>query len=81
LADVLHDAWARARPANPGPTCCQAELLDNPIGRENRRIDLVLSSENWALDGVDRTGVQPFRSSPPLWASDHFGVTARFTLP
>jgi endonuclease/exonuclease/phosphatase family metal-dependent hydrolase len=80
VAGVLYDAWSRARPADPGPTCCQSELLDNPTDRTDRRIDLVLSSENWPVDRVEGTGTRPFRSSPPLWASDHFGVTARFKI-
>ena len=31
---------------------------------------------------VARTGDQPFRAAPPpLWASDHFGVTAEIVIP
>jgi endonuclease/exonuclease/phosphatase family metal-dependent hydrolase len=81
LTAVLHDAWASAHPDAAGPTCCQAEMLNNPPGRLDRRIDLLLSSEDWPVDRVARTGLRPFRSGPPpLWASDHAGVTARFTL-
>jgi len=30
---------------------------------------------------VGRIGDQPFRSAPPpLWVSDHFGVTARIDI-
>jgi endonuclease/exonuclease/phosphatase family metal-dependent hydrolase len=81
LTAVLDDAWARAHPGVDGFTCCQAELLDNSTGQEDVRIDLILSEVEWPVDRVVRTGAQPFRSSPPpLWASDHFGVAARFTL-
>jgi hypothetical protein len=46
------------------------------------RIDLVLTSGNWRVSNVARIGVRPFRDAPPpLWVSDHFGVTARITLP
>jgi hypothetical protein len=31
---------------------------------------------------VMRTGDRPFRDGPPpLWASDHFGVTAEIVVP
>jgi endonuclease/exonuclease/phosphatase family metal-dependent hydrolase len=81
LAASLRDAWTAAHGSDPGLTCCQSELLNNATGQETSRIDLILSSQSWPVDRVDRTGAQPFRSSPPpLWASDHFGVTARFTL-
>ena len=82
LTEVLDDAWTSARPADPGPTCCQAELLDNAVGQENVRFDLVLVPEGWRVRSVARTGAEPFRTAPPpLWASDHVGVTARVTVP
>jgi endonuclease/exonuclease/phosphatase family metal-dependent hydrolase len=82
LTAVRQDAWAAARPADPGWTCCQGELLDDPVGRERSRIDLVLTPENWQVLQAARTGDQPFRTAPPpLWASDHTGVTARILIP
>jgi endonuclease/exonuclease/phosphatase family metal-dependent hydrolase len=82
LTEVLDDAWVTARPADPGPTCCQAELLDNTIGQEDVRFDLVLVPEGWRVRSVARTGAEPFRAAPPpLWASDHVGVTAQVTVP
>jgi endonuclease/exonuclease/phosphatase family metal-dependent hydrolase len=82
LTGVLDDAWETARPADPGPTCCQAELLDNPAGREDVRIDLVLVPDGSRVRRVARTGAEPFRTAPPpLWASDHAGVTAQVTVP
>ena len=82
LTEVLDDAWVAARPADPGPTCCQAELLDNAAGHEDVRFDLVLVPEGWRVAGVARTGAEPFRPAPPpLWASDHVGVTAQITVP
>jgi endonuclease/exonuclease/phosphatase family metal-dependent hydrolase len=75
LTAVLHDAWTSARPADPGFTCCQP--LADPVGRSQARIDLVLTSEDWPVTRVERTGDRPFRTAPPpLWASDHLGVTA-----
>jgi endonuclease/exonuclease/phosphatase family metal-dependent hydrolase len=82
LTEVLDDAWVTARPADPGPTCCQAELLDNAVGQEDVRFDLVLVPEGWQVTSVARTGAEPFRAAPPpLWASDHLGVTAQVTVP
>ena len=81
LTSVLTDAWATAHPGQPGVTCCQSGLLDNAQSLASVRIDLVLSKGNWSVEGVRRTGVDPFRTGPPpLWASDHFGVTARLGL-
>jgi endonuclease/exonuclease/phosphatase family metal-dependent hydrolase len=81
LTAVLHDAWTSARPADPGWTCCQAQPLADAVRREVTRIDLVLTSEDWPVARVERTVDQPFRPAPPpLWASDHFGVTARIVV-
>jgi endonuclease/exonuclease/phosphatase family metal-dependent hydrolase len=81
LTAELHDVWTSERPADPGWTCCQPPLLADPVGREFTRIDLVLTPEDWSVTGVARTGNQPFRAAPPpLWASDHFGVTARIVI-
>jgi endonuclease/exonuclease/phosphatase family metal-dependent hydrolase len=78
LTAVLHDAWTSAR---PGWTCCQPPPLADPAGREFTRIDLVLIPRNWSATRVARIADQPFRTAPPpLWASDHFGVTARLVI-
>jgi endonuclease/exonuclease/phosphatase family metal-dependent hydrolase len=82
LASALHDAWTAVRPDDPGWTCCQAPSLADPVGRQRMRIDLVLTSERWPVGRIARTGVRPFRPAPPpLWPSDHFGVTARIVVP
>nr|WP_239522653.1 endonuclease/exonuclease/phosphatase family protein [Geodermatophilus sabuli] len=82
LTAVLDDAWASARPGDPGWTCCQPPSFADAVGRENTRVDLVLASEDLSVTDVARTGDQPFRTTPPpLWASDHFGVTARIVIP
>ena len=82
LTEVLDDAWVTDRAADPGPTCCQAELLDNAVGQEDVRLDLVLVPEGWRVRSVARSGAEPFRTAPPpLWASDHVGVTAQIIVP
>jgi endonuclease/exonuclease/phosphatase family metal-dependent hydrolase len=82
LTAALHDVWAAARPADPGPTCCQAPFLADPAGRLRTRVDLVLTSGDWPVSRVARTSDRPFRAGPPpLWISDHFGVTARVVVP
>jgi endonuclease/exonuclease/phosphatase family metal-dependent hydrolase len=82
LTAVLHDAWTSARPADTGWTCCEAPSLADPARRELARVDLVLTSADWPVTLAQRTGDQPFRAAPPpLWASDHFGVTARVVVP
>jgi endonuclease/exonuclease/phosphatase family metal-dependent hydrolase len=81
LTAQLHDAWTTARPPEPGPTCCQDVRLDDPVPHDERRVDLVLTSGDWPVNRVARTGTQPFRAAPaPVWASDHAGVTARITV-
>jgi endonuclease/exonuclease/phosphatase family metal-dependent hydrolase len=81
LTAVLHDAWTTARRVDPGWTCCQAASLADAVRREFTRIDLVLTTEDRAVTRVARTVDQPFRAAPPpLWVSDHFGVTARIVI-
>ena len=82
LTAVLHDAWTSVRPADPGWTCCQAPSLADAVRRELGRIDLVLTPEDWTVTRAARIGDQPLREAPPpLWVSDHFGVTARIVVP
>jgi Endonuclease/Exonuclease/phosphatase family len=81
LTEALDDAWTSARPSDPGPTCCQTELLADAAEREGIRIDLVLTSEDWPVTWVARIGDRPFRADPPpVWTSDHAGVTARIAV-
>ena len=76
----LQDVWTSVQPFNPGRTCCQPELLDR-FRIPSERIDLILTEGSWHAALAVRTGVLPFRlSPPPLWASDHFGVFATLEL-
>jgi hypothetical protein len=62
------------------PSRASASLAD-PVGREFTRIDLVLATEGWSVTRVAGIGDQPFRAAPPtMWASDHFGMTARIVI-
>jgi len=81
LTADLQDVWVTAHGSAPGLTCCQDELLTNATSVADRRIDLILASEAWPVDRVTVTGDVPFSSTAPRWASDHFGVTARITIP
>jgi endonuclease/exonuclease/phosphatase family metal-dependent hydrolase len=81
LTTALHDAWTAVRPADPGWTCCQVPSLADPVPRERVRIDLVLTSQDWPVTRVARIGGRPFRAAPPpVWVSDHLGVTAGLVL-
>ncbi|MCW2636540.1 MAG: hypothetical protein JWQ99_2907 [Blastococcus sp.] len=81
LTQVLTDAWVTEHPYEPGLTCCQSELLDNPASAASQRIDLVLTTRPWSADDVQRTGAQRFRTGhAPFWASDHAGVAADLVL-
>jgi endonuclease/exonuclease/phosphatase family metal-dependent hydrolase len=80
LTAALADAWATARPHDPGVTCCQNELLDS-VQPFAARIDMVLTTWLSPIAQVARVGTTPFRlRPPPIWASDHAGVTARLEL-
>lgn len=76
------DVWEeRVRLGQPGATCCQAVVLDNPQSMLSERIDYIWAS-NLALRApvlAFTLGDQPvFRtpSEPRLWPSDHAGVAA-----
>lgn len=80
LTAALRDAWTAAGRADPGATCCQP--ITDPAGRARARLDLVLTSGDLVVTRAARTGDRPFRAGPPpLWASDHYGVTAQVVIP
>ena len=81
IAGGLVDAWPAANRNDPGLTCCQNELLTNPVSENATRIDLVLTRGDWQAKKVSTVGAAPFRGAPaPLWASDHAGVVAELKL-
>lgn len=81
LTGGLVDAWPAATRNAPGLTCCQNELLTNPVSENATRIDLVLTKGDWQAKKAALVGAKPFRGSPaPLWASDHAGVVAELEL-
>ena len=78
LTAQFRDAWS-VRPGDPGYTCCQAPLLDNPTSQLDERIDVILS--RGARPVAARViGDRPIRSTPPLWPADHAGVVADLRL-
>jgi endonuclease/exonuclease/phosphatase family metal-dependent hydrolase len=82
MTGALTDAWVVVRPGDPGPTCCQPGTLADPVGHQDGRIDLVLVPPGWPVTGADLVGARPFRPAPPpVWVSDHLGLTARFQVP
>jgi endonuclease/exonuclease/phosphatase family metal-dependent hydrolase len=74
-----NDAWSKARPMDPGFSCCQpADLAASEGLRE--RIDLVLVRGASPLS-AELVGVRPEeRTASGLWPSDHAGVTARIRV-
>jgi endonuclease/exonuclease/phosphatase family metal-dependent hydrolase len=83
------DLWASAHPAEPGASCCNAELLDNPAATYDQRIDLILvrasggqsaryvaSAQTWLV------GTTPAeRTASGLWPSDHAGLVGVLKVP
>jgi hypothetical protein len=75
------DVWSEIFPAASGFTCCQAQLVNNPVSQLSRRIDLILTlgnvgAQNIALFGAD----QASKTSEGLWPSDHTGVAAQLRV-
>jgi hypothetical protein len=79
----LEDVWA-AVTDDPGPTCCQGELMRNERSRLGIRVDHVLSAGPVVPLAARRTGADPddrIEATTPdgevrLWPSDHAGVVA-----
>lgn len=76
------DAWSLVHPGDPGPTCCHAEDLSNPLPTLVTRIDLVLFRGGFdALKAVIVGEELRDRTRSGLWPSDHAGVEAKLSLP
>jgi hypothetical protein len=83
------DVWATAHPGEPGASCCNAELLDNPTATYDQRLDLIL-----VLGGPEQTGryvasaqawlvgtTPAERTAGGLWPSDHAGLVGVLRVP
>ena len=77
------DLWSLAAPADPGPTCCQSNDLQNLSSLLDRRFDLAFYRDPAPLDGIgltdwveaERLGATTEEKTPSnLWPSDHAGV-------
>ena len=78
-ADLV-DGWNAAKVRSAGFTCCQAELLGNPISQLDERIDLVLTRGDARTKSVHLVGDQPADRINSLWPSDHAGVVATIRI-
>ncbi len=80
----FEDAWATARPGEPGLTCCQDDDLRNPVSDLTSRIDLILTRGEFRVEDVRVVGDEPQPSLSDLgvlYPSDHAGVVADLVLP
>ena len=63
-----------------GPTCCQAEDLNNPTSILKNRFDYIFGRD---LDAIFAAGLitnTPFEDIRPRWGSDHAGVVATVAI-
>ncbi|HEY6946255.1 MAG TPA: hypothetical protein VI431_14040 [Candidatus Acidoferrum sp.] len=76
-----NDAWNEIFPADPGLTCCQAELDNNPVSQLSQRVDLLLLWGNVAAQNIALFGADPsVLTASGLWPSDHAGVAAQVVV-
>ena len=59
-----------------GPTCCQAEDLDNPTSMLRNRFDYIFGKGLESIISADLITDVPFEDVRPRWGSDHAGVVA-----
>jgi endonuclease/exonuclease/phosphatase family metal-dependent hydrolase len=86
----FRDTWNDERVLALGSTCCQVSntpplapgALNNPTSTLRSRIDLILSrgAARSTGDNAILVGDEPFRTTPPLWPSDHAGVIVKVRL-
>ena len=79
LTGFYTDAWVVSG-VGPGLTCCQNSTLTNYPPNLGSRIDLVLFRGPVRGGSATVVGADPFQFAPPLYASDHAGVTATVRL-
>jgi endonuclease/exonuclease/phosphatase family metal-dependent hydrolase len=76
----IADAGFRDVAVGGAPTCCYDDDLADPAATLRTRIDLVFVRGPLRFANVARVGVDPFRTTAPLWASDHAGIRADILL-
>jgi endonuclease/exonuclease/phosphatase family metal-dependent hydrolase len=59
-----------------GPTCCQAEDLNNPTSLLRNRFDYIFGKDLESIISADLITDTPFEGIRPRWGSDHAGVVA-----
>lgn len=75
----MSDAWLTTD--GNGFTCCQADDLLNSESILSERIDMILYNTGVEVRSIRTTGDTPGSRTPSgLWASDHAGVVAVFSL-
>ncbi len=75
------DVWSELFPDEPGLTCCQAQLVNNPESQLYQRIDLILTNGAIEAQNAARFGVTESSKTPQgLWPSDHAGVAAQLIV-
>jgi endonuclease/exonuclease/phosphatase family metal-dependent hydrolase len=90
IGDGFVDTWLEAHPGVVVSTCCNAELLANPVfpdpAEDFGRIDLVLyrRSADFRTLGTDLFGIDPAdqvsNGLTLIWPSDHAGVAASLEI-
>lgn len=81
LSAGYQDAWTAVLPSDPGFTCCQAELVNNPVSQLDHRIDLILAKGSVTPQDVALYGAETSSMTPNgLWPSDHAAVAGQFLI-
>jgi len=76
-----NDAWSEIAPESSGFTCCQAQLVNNPVSQLYQRIDLILTLGSIEAQNIALFGATPTSMTPGgLWPSDHAGVAAQLNV-
>jgi len=76
-----NDAWSEIAPESSGFTCCQAQLVNNPVSQLYQRIDLILTRGSIEAQNIALFGATPTSMTPGgLWPSDHAGVAAQLNV-
>lgn len=83
------DVWPQANPRERGATCCNGEMLDDPVPPDEKRLDFVLLRGGSVVAGRIVGGLHAAlvgesladRTASGLWPSDHAGVVALLETP